>query len=108
MCATAFIERAPWRFSRRLQASAASAEVTLASVPDTTVLTRSRLRRASGLLLLLFLHLAHQLGLALAHARAQLLEIQVGLLRFGEHLFLFLLHVVLHVLAEHREGGVVV
>src|ERR1051326_4883190 len=62
-------------------------------------------RCASTLLLLLLLHVAHQVLHAGAHAPAELLEIEVGLLHLGEHFAFLFLHVVQHVLAEDAESG---
>src|SRR3954463_2711376 len=68
---------------------------------------RSSAHRASTFLLLLLLgRLAHQLLHPAAHARAELLEVEVGFLHLREHLAFLYLHVVHDVLAEHRESGV--
>src|SRR3954466_11642409 len=67
---------------------------------------RSWARRASTFLLLLIGRLAHQLLHPAAHARSELLEVEVGFLDLREHLAFLFLHVMHDVLAEHREGGV--
>src|SRR3954466_11364132 len=157
MCATAFIARAPCRFSNRLQSTPAAADARLAAIPELRTRAknekkaprfrrlllrarrarspgnwrsarrarscrcrcipgrcprrcpesraaprrrgstglRSLARRASTFLLLLLLgRLAHQLLHPAAHARAELLEVEVGFLHLREHLAFLFLHVV--------------